>query len=145
MEETASIEKIENEIVDDFSFLEEWDEKYTYIIEMGRKLAPLDDKYKTEENMIKGCQSQVWLHSGLTSEGKVIYEADSDAMIVKGLVYLLVRTLSGQSPDEIIHSELTFLERIGMKQHLSPTRSNGLAAMVKQMKLHALAYKSKLK
>jgi cysteine desulfuration protein SufE len=143
MTSTPSIKDIENEIVEEFSFFDEWDEKYAFIIDLGRKLAVLDEKYKTEENKIRGCQSQVWLNSYLDGD-KVIYEADSDASIVKGLVYLLVRTLSGHHPEEIVSTDLTFLERIGMKQHLSPTRSNGLASMLKQMKLHALAYKSKL-
>ena len=106
-------------------------------------LAPLDEKYRTEANKIKGCQSQVWLNSYLETN-KVIFEADSDATIVKGLASLMVRVLSGHTPEEILNTELNFIERIGMTQHLSPTRSNGLASMVKQMKLHALAYKSKL-
>ncbi|WMJ73058.1 SufE family protein [Cytophagaceae bacterium ABcell3] len=143
MSETASIADIENEIVEEFSFLDDWDDKYTYVIELGRKLEPFPEEHRKDENIIKGCQSRVWLHS-YTENGKVYFKADSDAMIVKGLVYLLVRTLSGHAPDEIIKTDLSFLDKIGMKQHLSPTRSNGLLAMVKQMKLHALAYKSKI-
>jgi cysteine desulfuration protein SufE len=138
-----SVNDIQNEVVDEFSFLEEWDEKYAYLIEMGKKLSPLSEVYKTESNKIKGCQSQVWLNSYLEGD-KVIYEADSDATIVKGLVSLLIRVLSGHQADEIVNSKLDFIERIGMSQHLSPSRSNGLASMVKQMKIHALAYKSKL-
>jgi cysteine desulfuration protein SufE len=138
-----TIKEIQDQVVEEFSFFDEWDEKYGYIIELGKKLAPLDTKYKVEENKIKGCQSQVWLHSYLQN-GKVIFEAESDAVIVKGLVSLMVRVLSGHTPDEIVNTPLEFIEKIGMNQHLSPTRSNGLASMVKQMKLHALAYKAKL-
>jgi cysteine desulfuration protein SufE len=138
-----TIKEIQDQVVEEFSFFDEWDEKYGYIIELGKKLAPLDPKYKVEENKIKGCQSQVWLHSYL-QDGKVIFEAESDAVIVKGLVSLMVRVLSGHTPDEIVNTPLEFIEKIGMNQHLSPTRSNGLASMVKQMKLHALAYKAKL-
>jgi cysteine desulfuration protein SufE len=141
--ETRSIRDIEDEIVEEFSFFDEWDEKYSYIIDLGKMLSPLDEKYRTEENKIKGCQSQVWLNSYLKDQ-RVIFEADSDATIVKGLASLMVRVLSGHKPEEILNTELGFIERIGMTQHLSPTRSNGLASMVKQMKLHALAYKSKL-
>jgi cysteine desulfuration protein SufE len=141
--ETKSIRNIEDEIVEEFSFFDEWDEKYSYIIDLGKMLSPLDEKYRTEENKIKGCQSQVWLNSYLKDQ-KVIFEADSDATIVKGLASLMVRVLSNHRPEEILDTELSFIERIGMTQHLSPTRSNGLASMVKQMKLHALAYKSKL-
>jgi cysteine desulfuration protein SufE len=138
-----SVNDIQNEVVEEFSFFEEWDEKYGYIIEMGKKLSPLSEVYKTEANKIKGCQSQVWLNSYLEGD-KVIYEADSDSTIVKGLVSLLIRVLSGHQPEEILQTDLDFMERIGMSQHLSPSRSNGLASMVKQMKIHALAYKAKL-
>ena len=141
--ETKSIKDTEDMIVEEFSFFDEWDEKYSYIIDLGKMLAPLDEKYRTEANKIKGCQSQVWLNSYLDGS-QVIFEADSDATIVKGLTSLMVRVLSGHTPEEILNTELGFIERIGMTQHLSPTRSNGLASMVKQMKLHALAYKSKL-
>ena len=139
----SSVKHIEEEIVDEFSNFDEWDEKYAYIIELGKKLLPLDEKYKVPDNIIKGCQSQVWLTSHLEDD-KVVYTADSDAIIVKGLVSLLLRVLSNHNPDEIISADLNFLEKIGMKQHLSPTRSNGLASMIKQMKMHALAYKAKI-
>lgn len=142
MNKEATIADIQEEIISEFDFFDEWDEKYGYIIELGKKLEPLDDSHKTAENIIKGCQSQVWLISKL-EDGKVFFTADSDAIIVKGLASLLIRVLSGQSPDDIINTDLNFLEKIGMMQHLSPTRSNGLASMVKQMKLHALAYKAK--
>jgi len=137
-----NIEEIENKIVDDFSMLDEWDDKYSYIIELGKKLKPLDEKYKTDERLIRGCQSRVWLRSYLDDNNKVIYEADSDAIITKGLVSMLVQVLSNHKASEIVNSELTFIDRIGMKQHLSPTRSNGLVSMVKQMKLDALAFNS---
>src|SRR6478735_3409257 len=137
-----SIEEIENKIIDDFSLLDEWDDKYAYIIELGKKLKPLDEKYKTDERLIRGCQSRVWLRSYLDDNNKVIYEADSDAIITKGLVSMLVQVLSNHKASEIVNSELTFIDRIGMKQHLSPTRSNGLVSMVKQMKLDALAFNS---
>lgn len=140
---SLSIQEIQDKIVEEFSWLEEWDEKYAYIIELGNKLSPLDEKHKVEANIIKGCQSQVWLHSSLQDD-KVIYEADSDGKITKGLVSLLVQVLSGHSPQDIVDTDLNFIDRIGMKQHLSPTRSNGLASMVKQMKLHALAYKARI-
>lgn len=142
MNKEATIADIQEEIISEFDFFDEWDEKYGYIIELGKKLEPLDDSYKTADNIIKGCQSQVWLTSRL-EDGKVHFIADSDAIIVKGLASLLIRVLSGHHPDEIINTDLNFLEKIGMMQHLSPTRSNGLASMVKQMKLHALAYKAK--
>lgn len=142
MDQEATIEDIQEEIINEFDFFDEWDEKYGYIIELGKKLAPLDEKHKVEENIIKGCQSQVWMVSKM-EDGKVVYTADSDAIIVKGLASLLIRVMSGHSPDEIISNDLFFLEKIGMMQHLSPTRSNGLASMMKQMKLHALAYKAK--
>jgi len=138
-----TIKEIQDQIVEEFSFFDEWDEKYSYIIDLGKKLSSLDEKYKTEENIIKGCQSRVWLNSYIKDD-KVIYEADSDAIIVKGLVYLLVRSLSGHEPSEIINTPVDFIERIGMQQHLSPTRSNGLVSMLKQMKLDALAYQAKL-
>lgn len=142
MNKEATIEDIQEEIINEFEFFDEWDEKYGYIIELGKKLPILPETHKTPENIIKGCQSQVWMISRL-EDGKVYYQADSDAIIVKGLVSLLLRVLSGHTPDEIVSTDLFFLDKIGMMQHLSPTRSNGLAAMVKQMKLHALAYKAK--
>lgn len=142
MNEIKSIVEIEEEIVDEFSLFDSWDEKYEYIIDMGKKLKPLDDVYKKEENKIKGCQSTVWMVSEL-KDGKVIYKAESDAVIVKGLVSMLIRVLSGHSPKEIIDAKLEFIDRIGMKQHLAQTRSNGLLSMVKQMKLDASVYQAK--
>lgn len=142
MNKSATIEAIQEEIANEFEFFDEWDEKYGYIIELGKKLPPLPEESKIESNIIKGCQSQVWMTSTYT-DGKVYYRADSDAIIVKGLISLLIRVLSEHSPSEIVSGDLFFLDKIGMMQHLSQTRSNGLASMVKQMKLHALAYKAK--
>ncbi len=136
---TTSISDIQDQIIDDFSLMDEWDDKYAYIIELGKKIPELPAEYKIEKNIIKGCQSKVWMTSKL-EDGKVIYLADSDAIIVKGLIGLLIKTFSGHTPEEIIHTEPYFIEKIGMSQHLSMTRSNGLASMVKQMKLDALVY-----
>ena len=139
MSESKSIAQIEDEIVDDFSLFDTWDEKYEYIIDMGKKLKPLEDEHKRDENKIKGCQSTVWMVSEF-KDGKVFYRAESDAVIVKGLVSMLIRVLSGHTPKEIIDAKLEFIDRIGMKQHLAQTRSNGLLSMVKQMKLDATVY-----
>ena len=138
-----TIKEIQDQVVEEFSYFDEWDEKYAYLIELSKKLPALPEVYRKEENKIKGCQSQVWLHASM-EDNKIKYEADSDAIIVKGLVSLMVRVLSGHEPDEIVHADMDFLEKIGMKQHLSPTRSNGLASMIKQMKMYALAFKAKL-
>jgi len=139
MNELKSIAEIEDEIVEDFSLFDTWDEKYEYIIDMGKKLKPLEDQYKKDGNKIKGCQSTVWMISEL-KDGKVVYRAESDAVIVKGLVSMLIRVLSGHAPQEIIDAKLDFIDKIGMKQHLAQTRSNGLLSMVKQMKLDATVY-----
>lgn len=142
-----TIQETENEIVEDFSIFEQWDDKYQYIIDMGKSLAPLEEKYKTPDRLIKGCQSQVWLFTELVpneSGGKIIYHADSDAIITKGLVALMVRVLSNHTPKEIVDAQLTFINKIGLAEHLSPTRANGLVAMVKQMKMDALAYTTKV-
>lgn len=139
MSELKSIAELEEEIVEDFSLFDTWDEKYEYIIDMGKKLKPLEEQYKKDENKIKGCQSTVWMISEL-KEGKVVYRAESDAVIVKGLVSMLIRVLSGHAPQEIIDAKLDFIDKIGMKQHLAQTRSNGLLSMVKQMKLDATVY-----
>lgn len=139
----TDIQEIQQNIIDEFAALADWTERYKYIIKMGRELDPLDEKYKVDENLVRGCQSQVWLHTRL-EDGAVIFEADSDAAITKGLVALMVRFYSGQDPDTIVSTTPDFIKRIGMEEHLSPTRSNGLASMVKQMKIYAMAYKSKL-
>ena len=138
----ATINEIQYQIIEDFDLFDEWDEKYAYIIDLGKKLPGIDPKYKVEENIIKGCQSLVWMVSTY-KDGKVYFEGESDAIIVKGLVALLLKVLSGQPAEEIAKSDLYFIHKIGMEQHLSMTRSNGLASMVKQMKMHALAYQSK--
>jgi cysteine desulfuration protein SufE len=137
-----TIKEIQEDIVDEFALFEDWTDKYEYIIDIGKKLPPLPEQYKTEDNKIKGCQSQVWLHAHMNN-GKLFFEGDSDAVIVKGLIGLLIRTLSGHRPEEIAKSDLFFINKIGMSQHLAQTRSNGLASMVKQMKLYGLAFQAK--
>lgn len=137
----ATINEIQDQIIDDFNLFDEWDEKYAYIIDLGKKLQGIDTKYKIEENIIKGCQSLVWMTSNY-QDGIVHYQGESDAIIVKGLVALLLKVLSGQPAEDIAKSDMYFIDKIGMQQHLSMTRSNGLASMVKQMKMHALAYQS---
>jgi cysteine desulfuration protein SufE len=139
MTQSKTIQETEEEIIDEFSLFDSWDEKYEYIIDMGKKLKPLDEVYKKDENKIKGCQSTVWMVSEL-KDGKVVYKAESDAVIVKGLVSMLIRVLSNHTPKEIIDAKLEFIDKIGMKQHLAQTRSNGLLSMVKQMKLDATVY-----
>ena len=141
MTEYKTIEEREEEITDDFSLFDSWEEKYEYIIDLGKKLAPLEERYKKEENIIKGCQSTVWLVSDF-KDGKVFYKADSDAVIVKGLVSMLIKVLSGHEPEKILNAKLDFIKDIGMMTHLAQTRSNGLLSMVKQIKNYALAYKS---
>ncbi|WWC84184.1 Cysteine desulfuration protein SufE [Mycovorax composti] len=141
MTETQSIEQIEAEIVDEFSLFENWDDKYEYIIDLGKKLPPLAEEHKKDENKVKGCQSTVWLVADY-KDGKIFYQADSDAIIVKGLISMLIRVLSGHTPDEILNAKMDFINKIGMTSHLAQTRSNGLLAMVKQMKNYALAFKA---
>lgn len=136
-----TIDDIQNQIIEEFSIFEDWMDKYSLLIDLGNELQSLDVKYKTPNNLIEGCQSRVWLQADL-SDGKVIFQGDSDAVIVKGIVALLIRVLSGHTPDEILSADLHFINAIGLKEHLSPTRSNGLVAMLKQMKLYALAYNS---
>ena len=137
----AIINEIQDQIIAEFSVFDDWMDKYSLLIDMGTELPPLDAKYKTRNNLIEGCQSRVWLQSDQI-EGKIIFLGDSDAVIVKGIVSLLIRVLSGHTPDEILSSNLYFIDAIGLKEHLSPTRSNGLVAMLKQMKMYALAFKT---
>lgn len=137
------IHEVQERIVKEFSLFEDWTERYKYIIKHGDKLEPLPEKDRVEDNLVKGCQSQVWL-TALLEGDKVIFKADSDAAITKGLVSLVVRLYSNQTPEDIITVDPNFISEIGMEQHLSPTRANGLASMVKQMKIYAMAYKSKL-
>ncbi|HEV7333746.1 MAG TPA: SufE family protein [Flavisolibacter sp.] len=142
MQEQRTIEEIEQEIVEDFSLFDSWDDKYEYIIDLGKKLPPLEEQFKIDENKVRGCQSTVWLAADFR-DGRIFYKADSDAVIVKGLISMLIRVLSGQTPDAIVTAKLNFINEIGMTSHLAQTRSNGLLAMVKQMKNYALAFKVK--
>lgn len=137
-----TIKEIQEEIIEEFSVFDDWMDKYSYLIEIGNDLDGFKEEYRLDNNLIEGCQSRVWLHADL-KDGKIHYAADSDAIIVKGIVGLLVRALNGRTPDEILENDLTFVEEIGLKEHLSPTRSNGLVAMIKQMRLFALAFKAK--
>ena len=137
-----NINEIQDQIVAEFNQFDDWMDKYALLIDLGNSLQPLDEKFKIPQNIIEGCQSRVWLNAELV-DGKVIYEGESDAILVKGIVALLFQVLSGQTPDDIVNTELYFIEKIGLKEHLSPTRSNGLLAMVKQMKMYALVYKMK--
>ena len=134
-----NIDEVQEQIIEDFSAFEDWMDKYSLLIELGNELIPIDPKYKVDSNLIRGCQSRVWLHQEYI-DGRIVFEAESDALIVKGLVALLLKIYSGRTPHEILSSEPRFIDEIGLRQHLSPTRSNGLLAMVKQMKLYALAY-----
>lgn len=133
-----TINEIQDQIIEDFSYYEDWMEKYEHIIQLGKELSLIAEEYKKEENLIKGCQSRVWLHADYI-DGKVIFTADSDAIITKGLVGLMISVLSDQSPKAIAEADIYFIDRIGLKSHLSPTRSNGLLAMLKQMKMYAVA------
>ena len=137
-----TIDELQEEVIEEFSDFDDWMYKYQLLIDLGNEQEPLAPQYKTEQNLIEGCQSRVWLQADMV-DGKVIFQAESDALIVKGIVSLLIRVLSDHTPQEILDADLYFIERIGLKDHLSPTRSNGLLAMVKQMKLYALAFKAK--
>ena len=137
-----TINEIQDEVIEEFSSFTDWMDKYQLLIDLGNELKPLDEKYKTESNLIDGCQSRVWLQADLI-DGKMVLQAESDALIVKGIVALLIRVLSGHSPQEVLHADLYFIEQIGLKEHLSPTRSNGLLAMLKQIKMYALVFSSK--
>ena len=136
-----TINEIQDEIIEEFSGFDDWMDKYQLLIDLGGEQPPLDEKYKTEQNLIDGCQSRVWLQADY-ADGKIHFTAESDALIVKGIVALLIRVLSDHTPQEILDADLYFIEQIGLKEHLSPTRSNGLLAMVKQMRMYALAFKS---
>ena len=136
-----TINELQDEIIEEFSQLDDWMDKYVLLIDLGNSLKPLEEKHKNPQNIIEGCQSRVWLNAEFNN-GIISYQGESDAVLVKGIVSLLINVLSGHSPDEIISTELYFIDKIGLKEHLSPTRSNGLVAMVKQMKMFALAFKS---
>lgn len=136
-----TIQEIEKQIIDEFAQFDEWLDKYAYIIDLGRECPPIDEADKTESNLIKGCQSRVWLSCD-HKDGKLFFRADSDAVITKGIITLLIRVLNGQRPADILAADLAFIDQIGLKEHLSPTRSNGLTSMVKQIKIYALAFDS---
>jgi len=137
------IEEIQDEIIDEFSMFDDWMQRYEYLIELGKSLPLIKEEYKTEDRLIKGCQSQVWIHADM-QDGKLVFTADSDAIITKGIISLLIRVFSNQTPQDIAEADLRFLDEIGLKEHLSPTRANGLVNMIKQIKLYAIAYQSKM-
>lgn len=137
-----TIDELQDNVVEEFSAFDDWMDKYALLIDLGNSLAPLDEKYKTESNLIEGCQSRVWLQADYV-DGKLVFQGESDAVIVKGIVSLLINVLSGHTPQEILDADLYFIDKIGLKEHLSPTRSNGLVSMVKQMRMYALAFRSK--
>jgi len=137
------IKDIQNEIIDEFSMFDDWMERYEYMIELGKSLPLIEAHYKTDDNTIKGCQSKVWVHADMQDE-KVVFTADSDAIITKGIIAILIRAFSNQHPKDIIEADTTFIDEIGLKEHLSPTRANGLVSMIKQLKLYAIAYQTQL-
>ena len=137
-----SISVIQKDIVNEFSIFEDWIERYEYMIELGKSLSIIENKFKTKENIIKGCQSKVWLHAQLKDE-KIVFSADSDAIITKGIIAILIRVFSNQSPKEILKADNKFIDAIGLKEHLSPTRANGLLSMIKQIKMYAIAFQTK--
>ena len=136
------IKEIQDEIIDEFSMFDDWDERFQYVIDLGKSLPLIDPQYKTEENTIKGCQSKVWLHGEL-ADGKVVFTSDSDAIITKGIIAILIRTFSNQTPSEILEANTKYIDEIGLKDQLSPTRANGLVSMIKQIKMYALAFSNK--
>ena len=136
------IKAIQEEIVDEFSMFEDWDERYQYVIDLGKSLPLINEQYKTDDNIIKGCQSKVWLH-GEEDDGKIVFTADSDAILTKGIVAILIRVFSNQKPEDILQADMAFIDEIGLKEHLSPTRANGLVSMIKQIKMYALAFSAK--
>lgn len=138
-----AIEEIQEEIVDEFSLFDDWMQRYEYMIDLGKALPLIEDQYKTDDNIIKGCQSKVWVHAELEDE-KLVFTADSDAIITKGIIAILIRVFSHQKPKDIIEANTAFIDKIGLKEHLSPTRANGLVSMIKQLKLYAIAYQTQL-
>jgi cysteine desulfuration protein SufE len=138
-----SIQEIQDEIIDEFSMFEDWEERYQYMIDLGKDLPLIDAQYKTDNNIIKGCQSKVWVHAELQDD-KVVFTADSDAIITKGIIAILIRAFSNQNPKDIIEANTDFIDKIGLKEHLSPTRANGLVSMIKQLKMYAIAYQTQL-
>ncbi len=137
-----TINEMQDEVIAEFSDFDDWMDRYQLLIDLGNEQQPLDEKYKTDQNLIEGCQSRVWLQAD-EQDGKIIFQAESDALIVKGIIALLIKVLSGHTPDEILEADLYFIPKIGLQEHLSPTRSNGLLSMVKQMRMYALAFKAK--
>lgn len=137
-----TIKEIQNEIIDEFSLFEDWDERFQYVIDLGKSLPLIDENFKTDENTIKGCQSKVWLH-GEINDNKIVFTADSDAIITKGIIAILIRVFSNQNPTDILEANTDFIDAIGLKSHLSPTRANGLVSMIKQIKMYALAFAAK--
>jgi len=138
-----SIQRLQEEIVDEFSMFDDWMQRYEYMIDLGKSLPLIDEKYKIEENIIKGCQSKVWIHAEMKND-KIEFTADSDAIITKGIIAILIRVFSGQHPQDIIDADTHFIDEIGLKEHLSPTRANGLVSMIKQLKMYAVAYQTQL-
>jgi len=138
-----TIKAIQDEIIDEFSMFEDWEERYQYMIDLGKTLPLIDSHYKTEDNIIKGCQSKVWVHAEMKDD-KVVFTADSDAIITKGIIAILIRVFSNQHPKDIIDADTSFIDDIGLKEHLSPTRANGLVSMIKQIKMYAIAYQTQL-
>lgn len=139
----ASIKEIQEEIIEEFSMFDDWMQRYEYMIDLGKSLPLIDPSYKTDEYIIKGCQSKVWVHAAM-EDGKVCFTADSDAIITKGIIAILIRAFSGQNPQDILDADTDFIDEIGLKEHLSPTRANGLVSMIKQIKLYAVAYQTQL-
>ena len=138
-----SIKDIQEEIIDEFAMFDDWEERYQYMIDLGKSLPLIDEKYKTDDNIIKGCQSKVWVHAELNDD-KIKFTADSDAIITKGIIAILIRAFSNQHPKDIIDADTDFIDKIGLKEHLSPTRANGLVNMIKQLKMYAIAYQTQL-
>ena len=138
-----TIQDIQEEIIDEFSMFEDWEERYQYMIDLGKTLPLIEDQFKTDEYIIKGCQSKVWIHAEM-KDGKLLFTADSDAIITKGIIAILIRVFSNQSPQDIINANMDFIDEIGLKEHLSPTRANGLVSMIKQIKMYAIAYQTQL-
>lgn len=137
-----TIKEIQEEIVDEFSMFDDWMQRYEYMIDLGKNLPLIDEAYKTDDNTIKGCQSKVWLHAE-KNEDKIVFTADSDAILTKGIIAILIRTFSNQKPEDVLNADMSFIDEIGLKEHLSPTRANGLVSMIKQIKMYALAFQAK--
>ena len=138
-----TIQEVQHDLIEEFSMFDDWEERYQYMIDLGKSLPLIDDQYKTDKYIIKGCQSKVWVHAEMI-DGRVVFTADSDAIITKGIIAILIRVLSDQDPKEIIEADMDFIDQIGLKEHLSPTRANGLVSMIKQLKMYAIAFQSQL-